>query len=307
VVSSGNWSAVGAYEPGSVGKVITLAGALEEGAVTQDQYFYVPWQHDCTDNPADGILSDSNPHEPQSMSVRDILVKSSNVGTIYVSQAMGYERQYHYITAFGLGEVSDLDFPGESPGILRDWQEWVGTERCTVAYGQGLASTPVQLVSAINVIANDGTYVAPRLVMGTVTPDGEINDAEPSATRPVVSEETANQMQSIMRGVVCEGSAEAAQVPGLSVAGKTGTAYKAQDDGTYFNEDGFTRDYYSSFVGFFPAEDPQVTVLISIDEPKTGFNSGAQSAAPLFRELAPTMVHELGVATPPGSTGCDGE
>ncbi len=307
VVSSGNWSAVGAYEPGSVGKVITLAGALEEGAVTQDQYFYVPWQHDCTDNPADGILSDSNPHEPQSMSVRDILVKSSNVGTIYVSQAMGYERQYHYITAFGLGEVSDLDFPGESPGILREWQEWVGTERCTVAYGQGLASTPVQLVSAINVIANDGTYVAPRLVMGTVAPDGEINDAEPSATRPVVSEETANQMQSIMRGVVCEGSAEAAQVPGLSVAGKTGTAYKAQDDGTYFNEDGFTRDYYSSFVGFFPAEDPQVTILISIDEPQTGFNSGAQSAAPLFRELAPTMVHELGVATPPGSTGCDGE
>ena len=175
-----------------------------------------------------------------------------------------------------------------------------------MAYGQGLASSPVQLVTAVNVIANDGTYVAPRLVMGTVAPDGEIRDAAPAATHPVVSEETANQMQSIMRDVVCDGTADGAQVPGLSVAGKTGTAYKAQEDGTYFNEDG-KHDYYSSFVGFFPAEDPQVTILISIDEPQEGFNSGAQSAAPLFRELAPTIVHELGVASPPGSTGCDGE
>ena len=309
VVSSGNYSAVGAYEPGSVGKVITLAGALEDGAVEPTTSYNVPWQHDCTDNPADGILSDSHQHDVETLSVRDILVESSNVGTIYVANEIGYERMYHYITDFGLGELSGLGFPGESAGILKPYQEWEGTERCTVAYGQGLAATPVQMVTAVNVIANDGTYVAPRLVMGTVTPDGEILDAAPSETRSVVSEETANQMQTIMRDVVCDsdGTAIAAQVPGLSVAGKTGTAYKAQADGTYFNEDGFTHDYYSSFVGFFPAEDPQVTILISIDEPQTGFNSGAQSAAPLFRELAPTMVHELGVATPPGSTGCDGE
>ena len=308
VVSSGNWSAVGAYEPGSVGKIITLAGALEDNAVEPTTSYNVPWQHDCTDNPADGILSDSHQHDVETMSVRDVLVESSNVGTIYVSQEIGYERMYHYLTGFGLGEVSDLGFPGESAGILKPWAEWEGTERCTVAYGQGLASTPVQLVSAVNVIANDGTYVAPRLTMGTVGPDGDINDAEPSATHPVVSEETALQMQSIMRDVVCdsEGTAAAAQVPGLSVAGKTGTAYKIQDNGTYYNEDGITRDYYSSFVGFFPAEDPQVTILISIDEPQSGFNSGAQSAAPLFRELAPTMVHELEIEAPPESTDCDG-
>lgn len=308
VVSTGNWSAVGAYEPGSVGKVITLAGAIEDGKVTPDQYFYVPWQHDCTDNPADGILSDSHQHEPMSLSVRDILVESSNVGTIYVSQQIGYERQYHYMTAFGLGEVSDLGFPGESPGILREWQEWEGTERCTVAYGQGLSSTPVQLVTAVNVVANDGMYVAPRLVTGTVGADGDIADEPPSATHFVVSEKTATEMQSIMRDTVCDprGTAVDAQVEGLSVAGKTGTAYKAQEDGTYFNADGITHDYYSSFVGFFPAEDPQITILISIDEPQRGFNSGAQSAAPLFRELAPTMVHELGIISPPGSTDCDG-
>jgi len=306
VVSTGNWSAVGAYEPGSVGKVITLAGAIEDGAVTSDRYFYVPWQHDCTDNPNDGILSDAYFHEPESLSVRDILVKSSNVGTIYVSNEIGYERQYHYMTAFGLGEVSALDFPGESAGILKEWQRWEGTERCTMAYGQGLSSTPVQLVTAVNVIANDGTYVAPRLVMGTVGADGDITDEPPSQSDVVLSPETAEQMQSIMRGVVCDGTADAAQVPGLSVAGKTGTAYKAQEDGGYYNADGITRDYYSSFVGFLPAEDPQVTILISIDEPQSGFNSGAQSAAPLFRELAPTMIHELGVESPPGSTDCDG-
>lgn len=306
VVSTGNWSAVGAYEPGSVGKVITLAGAIEDGAVTSDRYFYVPWQHDCTDNPNDGILSDAYFHEPESLSVRDILVKSSNIGTIYVSKEIGYERQYHYMKAFGLGEVSALDFPGESAGILKEWQRWEGTERCTMAYGQGLSSTPVQLVTAVNVIANDGTYVAPRLVMGTVGADGDITDEPPSQSDVVLSPETAEQMQSIMRGVVCDGTADAAQVPGLSVAGKTGTAYKAQEDGGYYNADGITRDYYSSFVGFLPAEDPQVTILISIDEPQSGFNSGAQSAAPLFRELAPTMIHELGIESPPGSTDCDG-
>ena len=122
----------------------------------------------------------------------------------------------------------------------------------------------------------------------------------------MVSEQTATQMQSMMREVVCSGTAESAQVDGWSIAGKTGTAYKAQADGTYFNADGITHDYYSSFVGFFPAEDPQVTVLISIDEPKSGFNSGAQSAAPTFRMLVPTIIHELAIVPPPGSTDCDG-
>jgi cell division protein FtsI/penicillin-binding protein 2 len=112
------------------------------------------------------------------------------------------------------------------------------------------------------------------------------------------------QVQSIMRDVVCSGTAQAARVDGWSIAGKTGTAYKAQADGTYFNEDGVTHDYYSSFVGFFPAED--VTVLISIDEPRQGFNSGAQSAAPAFRMLVPTIIHELEVVPPPGSTDCSG-
>jgi cell division protein FtsI (penicillin-binding protein 3) len=306
VVSGGNFAAVGAYEPGSVGKVITVAAALEEGAVTPDTMFgYIPWQYDCTID-AGGLLHDSHPHDPWSLTTAGILVESSNVGTILVSKQIHYSQLDHYLRGFGLGERTALDFPDESAGILKPWNDWTGTERCTVAYGQGVASTPIQLVSAINVVANDGVYVAPRLVSATVEADGELSEVEPPVPRTVVSEQTATHLQAMMRDVVCQGTAESAQVAGWSIAGKTGTAYKAQADGSYFNADGVTHDYYSSFVGFFPAEDPQVTVLISIDEPKTGFNSGAQSAAPTFRMLVPTIIHELEIVPPPGSTDCDG-
>ncbi len=305
VVSSGNWAAVGSYEPGSVGKVITVAGALEDGVVTPDTGFYVPWQYDCTIDANTGILSDAHFHEPESLTTSRILAESSNVGTILVSRELGYEREYHYLTAFGLGEATALGFPGESPGILEFWEEWEGTERCTIPYGQGLAATPVQLVTAVNVIANDGVYAAPRIVTATVGANGEVSPADPTPTHYVLSPEVAAEMQLMMRDVVCDGTAAAAQVNGLSVAGKTGTAYKAQPDGTYFNAEG-KHNYYSSFVGFFPAEDPAVTILVSIDDPTTGFNSGAQSAAPLFQELVPTIRHELGVVPPPGSTDCQG-
>lgn len=306
VVANGNWAAVGTYEPGSVGKVITVAGAIEDQAVTADRSFSVPWTYDCTKDPTNGILHDSHQHDEMPLTVNQILVESSNVGTIKVGKELGYERAHHYLTAFGLGSTTALDFPGESAGILKPWQQWEGTERCTILYGQGLASTPIQLAAAVNVIANDGVYASPQLVTHTVEPDGSLQPAPAGPTRRVISESTAEQMQLMMRDVVCLGTAQDARVAGLSVAGKTGTAYKAQADGTYFNADGITHDYYSSFVGFFPAEDPQVTILISIDEPKSGFNSGGQAAAPLFQELVPTIRHELGIIPPRGSVDCNG-
>jgi len=306
-VTSGNYSAVSAYEPGSVGKVITIAGALNEGTVTPEHTFVVPWRKQYT---RDGnFLHDSHQHGDDLMSVRDILVRSSNNGTIMVSQTMGYERQYEYMRAFGLGEMTALQFPQESAGILEFWEEWEGTEKFTVAYGQGVASTPIQLISAVNTIANDGVYVAPRLVLGTVDGDGAVEEADASATREIISEPVAVQMQSMMRDVVCrdDGTANAAAVPGLSVAGKTGTGLVAQADGTYFLADG-TQTYYSSFAGFLPAEDPQVSILVSIDQPNEGGQrAGGTAAAPVFRDLAPIMVHELGIDPPVGSTGCEPE
>jgi cell division protein FtsI (penicillin-binding protein 3) len=303
-VTSGNFTAVNAYEPGSVAKVITIAAGLNEGAVTPNSYFVVPWRKQY----ADDLLKDSHQHPDESLSVEQILVESSNIGTIMVQQSLGggdwdtaRKTHWDYMRSFGLGEKTALDFPGESPGILKDWTDLWGSERVTVAYGQGLASTSIQLATAVNVIANDGTYVAPRLVQGFVGPDGTVTDAEPSVTHEVLSTETAEEMQRMMRQVVCRGTGTRAQLgfDSFSVAGKTGTGLKAQPNGTYLNAAG-ERVYYASFVGFFPAEDPQITILVSIDEPPAGDINrfGGTAAAPVFAKLAPTIVHEQGLQPP---------
>ena len=223
-----------------------------------------------------------------------------------VQQEMGRALHRDYMSAFGLGEKTALDFPGESPGILKESKDLWGSERVTVAYGQGVSSTSLQLAGAINTIANGGTYVAPKLVKATVGPDGSVTEAAPAEERRVVSEEAAAQTRAMMREVVCRGTATRAQVDGLSIAGKTGTAFKAADNGTYFNENG-ERIYYASFVGFFPADDPEVTVLVSVDEPPAGTNDrfGGTAAAPVFAELAPTLIHELGIRPAAGTTGCE--
>ncbi|HSP27546.1 MAG TPA: penicillin-binding protein 2 [Ilumatobacteraceae bacterium] len=300
-VTSGNFAAVDAYEPGSVAKVITISSALSEGLVTPDTSYVVPWRKQYYDD----LLKDSHEHPDEVMSVAQILTESSNIGTIFVQQEMGRERHREYMAAFGLGSPTALDFPGESPGILKQAEDLWGSERVTVAYGQGVSSTSLQLVAAINTIANRGTYVAPKLLKATVGPDGSVTETDPSESRSVVSEQAAIQTTEMMRNVVCTGTATLAQVDGLSIAGKTGTAFKAADNGTYFDESG-NRIYYSSFVGFFPAENPQVTVLVSVDEPPAGTNDrfGGTAAAPVFAELAPTLIHELGIVPTPGAVGC---
>ena len=301
-VTSGNFAAVDAYEPGSVAKVITVASALSEGLVTPDTSYLVPWRKQYYDD----LLKDSHQHPDEWMSVSQILAESSNIGTIMVQQEMGRWLHRDYMAAFGLGERTALDFPGESPGILKEADDLWGSERVTVSYGQGVSSTSLQLVAAVNVIANGGTYVDPKLVKSFVGPDGTITGAPPSDARRVVTETAAAQTAEMMRQVVCRGTATRAQVEGTSVAGKTGTAFKAADNGTYYDENG-DRIYYSSFVGFFPAEAPEVTVLVSVDEPPAGTNDrfGGTAAAPVFAELAPTLINELGIVPDPDAAGCD--
>jgi cell division protein FtsI (penicillin-binding protein 3) len=301
-VTSGNYAAVDAYEPGSVAKVITISSALSEGLVTPETTFEVPWRKQYYDD----LLADAVEHPTAPLSVSQILVQSSNIGTITVQEQMGRELHRDYMAAFGLGSTTALDFPGESSGILKEAEDLWGSERVTVAYGQGVSSTSLQLVAAVNTIANSGVYVAPKLVRSVVAPDGSMTDTAPSDSRVVVTETAAAQTTQMMREVVCHGTATRAQVDGLSIAGKTGTAYKAADNGTYYDDNG-ERVYYASFVGFFPAEDPQVTVLVSVDEPPSGTDSrfGGTAAAPVFAELAPTLIHELGIVPSEGSTGCE--
>ncbi len=177
-ITTGNYAAVDAYEPGSVGKVITVAGALNEGTVTPESTFLVPWRKKYTLR--GDYLTDAAPHDEQWMNVQDILVKSSNIGTITISETMGFAKQYEYMRAFGFGERTALDFPDESEGILHPWEQWEGTEKYTVAYGQYVASSPIQLIAAVNTIANDGRYVDPKLVAGIVDRTGEVTETPPS-------------------------------------------------------------------------------------------------------------------------------
>ncbi len=300
-VTNGNFAVVDAYEPGSVAKVITVAGALDAGVVSPDTGFEVPWRKQY----ADDLLEDSHQHPDEWLTVSDILTESSNIGTIMIQQRLGRHDHYDYMTSFGLGQPTALDFPGESPGILKPVNELWGSERVTVSYGQGLSSTSMQLVSAVNVIANGGEYVAPSLVRAVVGADGEQTPAEPPERHRVVSATAAAQTTEMMQRVVCEGTAQLARVDGIAVAGKTGTALKAAANGTYYNEAG-EHIYYASFVGFFPADDPQVTVLVSVDEPPAGTNDrfGGTASAPVFAALVPILIHEMGIQPTPGSTGC---
>ena len=302
-ITSGNHAAVDAYEPGSVAKVVTIAAGLETGVVGPNTVFNVPWRAQYGDD----FLRDSHEHPDEDMTVRQILVDSSNIGTIKVQEEVQLRRHWDFMRAFGLGERTALDFPNESAGIFKEWNDLHGSEKYTVSYGQGLASTPIQLISAVNAIANDGLYVAPKLVRGFVGDDGDISPTVPSATQEVISPNAAEVMQSIMTDVVCSGTATRAQVSSFNVAGKTGTGLKAQPNGGYEDEFG-VRSYYASFVGFFPAEDPQITVLISIDEPPAGTINrfGGTAAAPVFARLVPTIAHELGIQPPNNGAACAG-
>ncbi len=304
-VTTANVGAVDSYEPGSVAKVVTIAAGLNEGVVTPDTTLRVagkivynsgtPWEF---------TISDAEVHATQPMTVHEILVHSSNIGTIGVSEKIGPERQYDYMTAFGLGQRSDLNFPGESKGILKPWQQWQGTEKVTPAYGYGVAATAIQLIGAVNTIANNGVYVSPRLVQATIDKAGKMQPAAPSATRVVVTPQTAQEMNLIMRDVVCNGTATRAQVDGITVAGKTGTGIKAI--GGQYATVAKDKAYYSSFVGFFPAEAPRVTTLISIDEPPAGNidRFGGTAAAPVFQAVVPTIMHQLGIQPPTTNGGC---
>ena len=301
VVASGNFAAVEAYEPGSVAKVFSVSAAMNEGKVTPETVFSVPGI-----TVIDGFpIRDAWPHPTMDMSVRTIISESSNIGTMMAGQTIAPEKMHEYLSNFGFGRTTGLDYPGESRGILRDAKKWRGTERFTVSYGYGLASTALQLVAGVNTVANGGTYVAPRLISATIDKNGAKVAAAPSETRRVVTEDTAAAMTSMLRDTVCTGTGELAQVKGMQVAGKTGTGYKAQDNGTYSTDAG-ARKYFASFVGYFPAAAPRITVLVSIDEPSSSSRDrfGGTAAAPVFARLVPTIMRELGIEATGSGTGC---
>ena len=301
VLASGNFAAVEAYEPGSVAKVFSVSAALNEGAVTAETVFTVPGAIVVDNFP----IRDAWPHGPIDMNVKAIVSESSNIGTLMTAEKISSNSLHDYLYAFGFGQKTGLEYPGESRGTLRAANKWRGTEKVTVSYGYGMAVTPLQMIAGVNTVANKGTYVAPQLVSATIDKAGKRHPVPESATRSVLKPETAAVMTDMLREVICTGTGELAQVKGMEVAGKTGTGYKVQTNGTYSTDTG-GRKYFASFVGYFPAANPQVTMLISIDEPDASSRDrfGGTAAATVFARLVPGVMHELGIQATGSGTGC---
>ncbi|HEU5263748.1 MAG TPA: penicillin-binding transpeptidase domain-containing protein, partial [Gaiellaceae bacterium] len=220
----------------------------------------------------------------QRMSVRQIVEFSSNIGTITIAQRLGEGRLASWIDRFGFGEPTGIDFPGESAGFALPLDRWSGSTIGTVPIGHGIAVTPIQMARAYAAIANGGLLVRPHLV--------ERIDGQPVARtkkRRVVSRAVSEQMLSMLRGVVLEGTGTNAAIPGYTVAGKTGTAAKIEPNGRYS-----TSRYVASFVGLVPAVKPRLVIMVMVDEPRGNFYGGVV-AAPAFREIARFNVQHLEV------------
>lgn len=290
-VTAHNPAYTDAFEPGSVTKAFTVAAALEEGLTTPDELI---------DAPAIFRYADKDFREPFRrhdvvLTTREILVKSSNIGTIKLGTRMSSDTLYQYLRAFGLGRFTgpehQIALPGETHGILASGREWQGTQQATIAFGQGVAVTAVQLAAGFNVMASGGEYVTPRLLLGTVDAEGRFDLAEREAPVSVLSASTSEQMTRMLADVVSEGTGQRAAVSGYSVAGKTGTAQKPHPEGGYSNT-----NYVSSFVGFLPTRNPVLTIAVILDEPTTEHLAGLV-AAPLFAEIAEHAMRILRVAS----------
>lgn len=272
------------YEPGSAFKIVTAAAAIEEGVVTPRTTFSVPDAFQVSDR----VFNDSHSHPTEDMTVSEIIEQSSNVGTIKIGLELGAENIDRYVKRFGFGSSTGLDFPSESPGIVLPLEEWTGPTIATVPIGQGIAVTPIQMAAAYGVIANDGVWVEPKILHSTMLGAGEIKPSSPPSTRRIISPTTARKVSRILTGVVDRGTGIEAQIPGHKVAGKTGTAQKPLPTGGYGNS------YTGSFAGFAPQKDPQIVVLVVLDEPSPIW--GGATAAPTFKTITEYALRYLGVS-----------
>jgi cell division protein FtsI (penicillin-binding protein 3) len=259
------------YEPGSTFKLVTVAGALSERLVSPSTSFVLPYSIHV----ADRIIHDAEPRGTETMTVAQILARSSNVGAITLAERLGHHRLAQWISRFGFGRPTGIDYPGESPGIVVPEKDWSGSTIGNVPIGQGIAVTPIQLASAYAAIANRGVWVRPHLV-------DHVGDGSSVAAprRRIVSKGVAAQVLGMLKNVVLDGTGTLAAVPGYQVAGKTGTAAKVDPDGTYSDS-----RYVASFVGIVPASRPRLVILVSVDEPR-GAIWGGVVAAPAFSQIA---------------------
>jgi cell division protein FtsI (penicillin-binding protein 3) len=274
------------FEPGSTFKIIMAAAALQEGVVTPDERIYAE----------NGriTIAKTTIHDWKKygwLTFGEVLQNSSNVGSIKVGLALGRERYYRYMAAFGFGAPTGVGLAGESRGQLREPQRWSALSLPTMSIGQEISVTAMQMVAAFGAIANNGTLMQPRLVRATFDADGrETRRFAPRAVRQVISPETARTLTRLMTQVVVAGTGHNAAIAGYEVAGKTGTAQKL---------DPVTRRYSRnpgvlSFIGFVPADEPRLVMLVMLDEPKNE-KWGSEAAAPIFSAIGSEVLRYLDV------------
>ncbi|HEX9163548.1 MAG TPA: penicillin-binding transpeptidase domain-containing protein [Thermoanaerobaculia bacterium] len=274
------------YEPGSTFKIVTASAGLEEGIVTPSQIL------DCGNGAiqiADVEIHEHGGSKYGLMTFEDVLVHSSNIGTIRVALALGERRMYDFVRRFGFGERTKIQLPGEATGILRRLNRWSDVSAASISIGQEIGVTPLQLVRAFATVANGGMRVEPRVIDRVIDSGGQtIYMPDRPAPQRVVSERTAAVLNEILKSVVYRGTGERAALPEHVVAGKTGTAQKAVHGGYAVDK------FIASFGGYVPADRPRLVILVVVDEPR-GEQYGGVIAAPAFREIAEATLHYLRV------------
>ncbi|MGW4798839.1 peptidoglycan D,D-transpeptidase FtsI family protein [Nonomuraea sp. NPDC004297] len=270
-----NKAAADVFEPGSTNKVITAAAALEAKAVTPDTVYQVPDRIRC----ADQVLRDAHPHKVESLTFRQAMAQSSNVATVMAARKVGSQKLYEMLRTFGFGSAPGGGVPSAEAGLLPDYRKWSGSQACTVAYGQGVSVTALQMASVYQTIANGGVKTEPQIVAGTTDAAGRFVPASPGKQTRVVSQTTAREITTMLESAVGEeGTGQLAAIDGYRVAGKTGTANR------YDAKLGRYEGYTASFVGFAPADNPRLVVLSVLQNPKRG-HFGGQIAAPVFKDV----------------------
>lgn len=273
------------FEPGSTFKVFLVAASLEEGIVSPNDIFFC---ENGSYSVGKETIRDVHPHDW--LSVKDIIKFSSNIGMSKLGERLGKEKFYEYIRKFGFGERTGIDLPGETSGLVRSPADWSRIAIDTISFGQGISVSAIQLITGLCAIANKGHLVKPYVVKQIVSPKGEvIKEFKPQIVRRVISEKTVRQVTSMLKSTVLQGgTGTVASMDGYEVAGKTGTAQKPSSGG-------YSKDrYVASFMGFVPADDPEVAILVVIDEPD-GDYYGGQVAAPVFKKVAEKTLYCLGV------------
>jgi cell division protein FtsI (penicillin-binding protein 3) len=277
-----------AYEPGSTMKALVAAAALEEKVMKPSTMLY---GENGRMTIANTVIHD---HEKLGwMTFAQVIQKSSNIGAAKTGMALGDQRLYRYLQAFGFGQKTDIDLPGEAGGLVKHPREWGRRSLASISMGQEIGVTPIQMVSAVAALANGGVLMKPYVVSEVRDAQGKtLRQILPQVKRRVVSPETARTVTSILEGVVTDGTGAKAAIPGFRVAGKTGTAQKIDPRTGAYSSTLFV----GSFVGFVPADNPRLAMIVVIDEPQ-GESWGGTVAAPVFRRVGEQVLNYLGVSS----------